>query len=151
MKKYDDFDVAVETVKEFYRREDRNWFWLDVLMFSLVVLVVVGFLAAALLGCAATTTRVITPKPGVTVADCVKLLEQRDEAALAGKILAGVGGVSALAAAPESFPEGARWGIAAGAAATASVGVAVIWYSEMKASEFELLCSVVEVPGSVSV
>jgi hypothetical protein len=80
------------------------------------------------------------------VADCVKLLEQRDEAALAGKILAGVGGVSALAAAPESFPEGARWGIAVGAAATASVGVAVIWYSELKGDEFDLLCSVVEVP-----
>lgn len=80
----------------------------------------------------------------MTDAACVELLDQRDGAQLAGKILAGVGGVSALATAPDSVPEGARWGIGAGAATAAAVGVAVIWYGERKSDEFERYCEVAD-------
>jgi hypothetical protein len=83
--------------------------------------------------------------PGsITDTACIDLMGQRDNGELAGKILAGVGGVGALAAAPESFPSGVRWGIGAAAATTAVVGVAVLWWGERKGAEFERYCEVLE-------
>lgn len=112
------------------------------------VLAVIMF--AALVSCGATTQKVITPKTGVQ-ADCLKLLEQRDDAALAGKILAGVGSISALVTPPiemedERTEKNARWGVGAAAATTGIVGVALIWWSETKGREFETLCEVREIP-----
>ena len=79
---------------------------------------------------------------GMTDAACLELMDKRDGAQLAGKILAGVGGVSALATAPDSVPEGARWGIGAGAATAAAVSVGVLWYGERKSDAFERYCEV---------
>ena len=91
----------------------------------------------------ATTSRALD-LGGMTDAQCVELMDKRDGAQLAGKILAGVGGVSALATAPDSVPDGARWGIGAGAATAAAVSVGVLWYGERKSDEFERYCEVDE-------
>lgn len=76
----------------------------------------------------------------LTDAQCAALLAERDRAILAGKVLAGIGGVSALGTAPDSVPEAARWAVGATAAASAAVGVVVIGYGEAKAREFERYC-----------
>ena len=75
-------------------------------------------------------------------ADCQRLLERRDRAELAGKILTGAGGIGALGAAPDRWPEGARWGIAAGAAGLSAAGLAVWWYAGRKNLEFIQYCEV---------
>jgi hypothetical protein len=125
------------------------------LLIGLTALAVAALLVASqIVGCAATgqrpiarvrpaTTRALEPG-GLTDADCLALLDRRDGAQLAGKILAGVGGVAALGTAPDAVPEGARWGIGAGAATVAAVSVGVIWYGERKSDEFELYCEVDE-------
>jgi hypothetical protein len=77
----------------------------------------------------------------LSTGECLDLAEKRDGAALAGKILAGVGGLAPLAAVPDEVPESARWGVGAGAATTAAIGVAVIWYGERKAEMFEAYCT----------
>lgn len=92
----------------------------------------VGFfsLAALLSACAVTSYRTAVPVgcddsglncPVAAPVDCIALMERRDAAQLAGKILAGVGGVAALAAAPESIPEAGRWSIGASAATVTPV------------------------------
>lgn len=124
-------------------------------IFSILLWIGIGIaIGSIIFGCApavnrssvhvrASNTRALEPG-GMTDAACLDLMDRRDGAQLAGKILAGVGGVSALATAPESVPEGARWGIGAGAATTAAVSVGVLWYGEMKSDEFERYCEVAE-------
>jgi hypothetical protein len=125
------------------------------LLIGLTALAVAALLVASqIVGCAASKTQPtarVRPSPtralepgGLTDADCLALLDRRDGAQLAGKILAGVGGVAALGTAPDAVPEGARWGIGAGAATAAAVGVAVIWYGERKSDEFERYCEVAD-------
>jgi hypothetical protein len=77
----------------------------------------------------------------LSTGECLDLAEKRDGALLAGKILAGVGAVTPLAAVPDEVPENARWGVGAGAATTAAVGVAVIWYGERKGQMFTAYCT----------
>jgi|WetSurMetagenome_2_1015567.scaffolds.fasta_scaffold1269098_1 hypothetical protein len=106
---------------------------------------------AVAVGCAATTMKIVTLKAGAPQVDCLKLMEQRDDAALAGKILAGVGGISALVTPPiemedEQTEKNVRWGVGASAAVTAIVGVSLIWWSDNKGKELETLCEVREVP-----
>lgn len=81
-----------------------------------------------------TTSRAIEPG-GLTDADCLTLMDLRDNAQLTGKILAGVGGVSALATAPDSIPEAGRWGIGAGAATAAMRSARNWWRGHMDQSK----------------
>lgn len=134
----DDFKISVETVKEFLRRRDHNWIALHVAAILFIAFfVVIGFLSAlSLTACGTLPTGI-----RLSSEQCLDLAERRDGALLAGKILAGVGGVAPLAAVPDEVPENARWGVGAGAATTAAVGVAVIWYGERKGEMFEAYCT----------
>jgi hypothetical protein len=98
---------------------------------------------STILALAALTASCGTLPTGIrlTSDQCLDLSEQRDGALLAGKILAGVGGLAPLAAVPDEVPVNARWGVGAGAAATASVGVALIWYGERRGEMFEAYCT----------
>lgn len=103
----------------------------------------------ALSACSGTTriakSRPCNPGAECPIVDCARLLDQRDNAELAAKILAGVGGVSALSTAPDSVPEAARWSVGATAATAAAVSVGVIWWGARKGDEFEDYCEVTEV------
>lgn len=103
-------------------------------------------IALLLASCAPSVYRVARPRGDSPQVDCVELMDRRDGAALAGKILSGIGGVSALVTAPDSMPENARWGIGAGAASIAIVGVSLVWYADRMSDRFDDFCEVVEVP-----
>lgn len=70
---------------------------------------------------------------------CRDLMDSRDAAGVAGKLLVGLGGIGGLATAyPGS--ETTRWSIGASASALAAAGLASIWYAEAKSGEFETYC-----------
>jgi hypothetical protein len=120
--------------------KNRDW-----LVVALILAIAIALMIFSLLseGCASPgvpRAKLIAGPDGLSDAACLELMDKRDGAELAGKILAGVGGVSALGTAPSQIPDGARWGIGAGAAASAAVSVAVLWYGERKSAEFERYC-----------
>ena len=77
-----------------------------------------------------------------TDAQCMDLMNSSDRAQLVGRFFAGVGGVGALAAAPDDLPAAGRWGIAAGASGLVAIGMAASWYGDIKGAEFERYCEV---------
>jgi len=118
-------------------------------LIGIAAYVIAALIILYLIGCATQQTAKAkscnqTSVESCPIVDCTRLLEQRDNAQLAGKILAGVGGVSALATAPESIPDAGRWGIGAGAATAAAASIGVLWYGERKSDEFERYCEVAE-------
>lgn len=76
-------------------------------------------------------------------ARCNSVMDKRDNVLLVAKILAGVGGASAITTAVPEWDENVRWGIGAGAATAAIVGGALLWYGEQKNDEFEENCEIV--------
>jgi len=78
-------------------------------------------------------------------AQCMDLIASQDRALFWAKILGGVGGAAAIGAVPDGWPDGAQWGIAAGAATASLAGAALVWYSEVKGARFKQYCEV-EVP-----
>jgi hypothetical protein len=108
-----------------------------------MAVVLIG-ITMAMVACA--TTGVVRAKrtralDSMTDDQCVALLDKRDDARLAAKILAGVGGLGALGTAPVDSEAG-RWAIGASAATLVAVGGVVLWYGEQKAKAFETYCEV---------
>lgn len=120
---------------------------------AILVLVVLVFMF--FLGCAGTGTPSRLREPATrggpidvtrvtSDAQCMELLNSQDRALFWAKVLGGVGGAAAIGAVPDAWPDGAQWGIAAGAATSSLMGAALVWYGGVKGDRFKKYCEVTD-------